>query len=59
MLLMQRAWVQSTVRKLDPTKNLDGTTEKKKKKIPRAATKTWHSQINKYLKKKWKCKIIK
>ena len=33
------------------TKSLHATTEKKKK-ILHAAAKTWHSQINKYLKKK-------
>ena len=47
-LAVQGTWVPSLVRKLDRTccnKSLHATT---KKKIPRAPTKTWHSQINRH-----------
>jgi len=61
-LPMQGAQVQSLVRKLDPMcpsyevhnpqlKTLHATMEIKD---PHAATKTWHSQVNKYSKKKKK-----
>ena len=56
---MQAAWVPSLVRELDrpphaTTKSLHGTNKRfhvpwQRPKIPRATTKTWNSQKNKYL----------
>ena len=44
VLPMQWAWIQSLVKELVPTCH-------NRLKIPSATAKTWHGQINKYLKK--------
>ena len=45
---MQGAWVQLLVGELDPTGH-NSEFDAASKRVPRAATKTWCSQINKYI----------